>query len=156
LRDIWGWKDPRTSLTIKLYMPYLDNPYFIVCYRKNIEIAKSLKKRNYFEINKGLDLTNIYTNRIEDFFKENNNLKKINLFYEEFLNNPEQNIRKIVNFLSLDISKEKFNSLTEFIVSKEKIRKISKKVLIMNYLKKGLTRPWKVIPFIYKRFKANR
>jgi hypothetical protein len=83
-------------------------------------------------------------------------LKKINLFYEEFLNNPEQNIRKIVNFLSLDISKEKFNSLTEFIVSKEKIRKISKKVLIMNYLKKGLTRPWKVIPFIYKRFKANR
>jgi len=27
---IWGWKDPRTALTLPLYWNYLSNPYFVV------------------------------------------------------------------------------------------------------------------------------
>ena len=26
--ELWGWKDPRTCLTIELYLPYLINSYF--------------------------------------------------------------------------------------------------------------------------------
>ena len=152
-RDIWGWKDPRTSLTIKLYMPYLINPYFIFCHRQDVKIAESLKRRDDFEIQKGLDLTNIYNDRIKNFFQEYENFKKIDLYYEEFFAHPRQNIRKIVDFLSLEISKENIGTLSRFITSKEKIRKISKRVLILKYLKKGFARPWKIPSFIYKKLK---
>lgn len=66
----WGFKDPRTVLTIELYLPHLPNPQFITCYRKPLEIAKSLKKRNGIPIEKGISLTNIYNDRLNDFIKE--------------------------------------------------------------------------------------
>ena len=27
--DLWGWKDPRTVLTIRLFVPFIQNPHFI-------------------------------------------------------------------------------------------------------------------------------
>ncbi len=65
----WGFKDPRTALTIDLYVPYLPNPQFIVCYRSPVDVAKSLQKRNGFPIQKGLELTTLYNNRINKFMK---------------------------------------------------------------------------------------
>ena len=65
----WGFKDPRTVLTIDLYMPYLTNPQFIICYRKPKEIAKSLNKRNKMPIANGIKLTNTYNNRLNNFIK---------------------------------------------------------------------------------------
>ena len=42
----WGWKDPRTSLTINLYLPYLRNPYIIWSQRDPVSISNSLWIRN--------------------------------------------------------------------------------------------------------------
>lgn len=65
--DSWGWKDPRTCLTIKLFMPFLQNPQFIVTYRNPIEIANSLNKRDGISIENGVELTKEYNKRIFDF-----------------------------------------------------------------------------------------
>ena len=56
---LWGWKDPRTILTIELYLPYLKNPHFICCFRDPMEVAKSLQRRNKFPLEKGLVSKNI-------------------------------------------------------------------------------------------------
>ena len=45
---IWGWKDPVTTLTMDLYLPFIKNPYFIVCYRNPSSVEKSLIKRNKY------------------------------------------------------------------------------------------------------------
>ena len=66
----WGWKDPRTALTIRCYMPYLKNPHFIACYRKPQEVAESLFKRDQMPIDKGISLAKIYNKRIFSFLKE--------------------------------------------------------------------------------------
>lgn len=63
----WGWKDPRTTLTIKCFLPYLVNPHFICCYRDPFEIAKSLQIRNGFSLAKGIELATIYNTRMMDF-----------------------------------------------------------------------------------------
>lgn len=65
--ESWGFKDPRTCLTIDLWMPFLENPQFVVCYRKPLDVAKSLNLRNNFSIEKGLRLTEIYNQRIHNF-----------------------------------------------------------------------------------------
>lgn len=63
----WGFKDPRTVLTIDLYLPHLPNPQFITCYRGPMEIAKSLNKRDGMSIEKGMNISKIYNERLSEF-----------------------------------------------------------------------------------------
>jgi len=63
----WGFKDPRTTLTIELYVPYLDDPQFVCCYRDPREVAKSLNRRDGFPIVRGMELAKIYNDRLSSF-----------------------------------------------------------------------------------------
>jgi len=67
---LWGWKDPRTTLTVKLYLPYIENPHFFCCFRDPMEVAKSLAARNGFPIPKGLELAEIYNRRLLCFLEQ--------------------------------------------------------------------------------------
>ena len=67
---LWGWKDPRTTLTIKLYLPYLKNPHFICCFRDPKEVARSLSKTQGISTEKALKLAGIYNKRLLKFLKE--------------------------------------------------------------------------------------
>ena len=42
---LWGWKDPRTCLTIELYHEWLENPYYVVTKRNREDTIRSLEKR---------------------------------------------------------------------------------------------------------------
>lgn len=68
--QLWGWKDPRTCLTIELYEPYLIKPHYIAPFRNPSEVAYSLQKRNGFTIDKGKRLARIYNGRILEFLSE--------------------------------------------------------------------------------------
>lgn len=63
----WGFKDPRTSLTVELYSKYLVNPHFIAIFRNPEDIAMSLQKRNGFSLEKGYLLAHEYNDRIIQF-----------------------------------------------------------------------------------------
>jgi len=72
----WGWKDPRTVLTIRLYLSYLEGPHFIACFREPEEVAKSLARRER-EMTKGqcLSLAEIYNERLLRFLSEWTSIK---------------------------------------------------------------------------------
>ena len=38
--ELWGFKDPCNTLTIEAYIPYLENPHFIICWRNPFAIAE--------------------------------------------------------------------------------------------------------------------
>ncbi|HEC68495.1 MAG TPA: glycosyltransferase [Candidatus Desulfofervidus auxilii] len=118
--EIWGWKDPRTTLTIELFLPYLENPYFLICYRNPLSIAESLKRRDGTSIEFGLKLTGIYNQRIVDFLEKHPHLKKIYLPYEDIVSYPELWLKKLVNFLGLNPTNEEFQKALEFIKPKYK------------------------------------
>lgn len=69
----YGFKDPRLCLTIELFLPFLDNPQFVMCFRDDEEIARSLEKRNGMLIDDGKRLTHEYNQRavqfISNFYK---------------------------------------------------------------------------------------
>lgn len=67
----WGWKDPRTTLTIKLFHPHLKNPNYICCFRDPLEVAKSLQRRSKMDLEMGVDLANEYNKRLLDFLYGN-------------------------------------------------------------------------------------
>lgn len=63
----WGFKDPRTCLTLPLFVEHLTNPNFVVIYRNPKEIAESLNKRNSMSIPEGLKLCEEYNKRINKY-----------------------------------------------------------------------------------------
>ena len=67
--DFWGFKDPRTTLTIKLYLPYLKDYdiHFVCCFRKPTEVAKSLEKRDGRKTKESIRISKIYNDRLIRF-----------------------------------------------------------------------------------------
>ncbi|MCK4257687.1 MAG: sulfotransferase [Halanaerobiales bacterium] len=115
--EIWGWKDPRTSLTIELYMPFLFNPYFIVCYRDSLAIAQSLRQRENMEIETGINLAKIYQKRISNFFEKYPNLLRMELSYDNVVAKSKREINRIINFLNLKVSNEQIKAAKKIILS---------------------------------------
>ena len=67
-RELWGVKDPRMTLTIKLYLPYLHHPHFICCFREPIEAAKSLVRRSgSMLLEDAVKMVDEYNNRMLSF-----------------------------------------------------------------------------------------
>jgi hypothetical protein len=145
--ELWGWKDPRTAFTIDLFLPYLENPYFIVCYRNNFDIASSLNRRDGLEIEECYLLIDTYLKRIDDFFKKHPSLKKLDLSYEDIRKNPRIEIEKIIHFLGINQDDKKIPRAINFIASDKK--KGRKKI---KYL---ITHPHKIPFILYKNIKKE-
>ena len=69
-RKLWGWKDPRTTLTIRCYQPFLKNPIYMSCVRDPKEVAESLKRRDNMPIDAGIELAKEYNKRMLKFLSE--------------------------------------------------------------------------------------
>jgi glycosyltransferase involved in cell wall biosynthesis len=67
---IWGWEDPRTVLTIPLYLEHLPNPHFVSVFRKQDDVVESLVKRGGITKEQGIKLTKDYNLRLIEFLFE--------------------------------------------------------------------------------------
>ncbi len=119
---IWGWKDPRTILTIDLYLPYLINPFFIVCYRDNTAIAKSLLNRNSLNIEQGVALSQYYNKLIKQFINKNNGIQLLEMQYEETRSKPIEAAEKIAKFLSIQINNSQKKEIKKNVLKKNKLQ----------------------------------
>lgn len=133
--SIWGWKDPRTCLTIDLFMPYLINPYFIVCRRNPDMVAKSLNRRDNTDIEVNKKIAAAYQNCIDEFIKRNASLPRIEIEYEKFTSDPESTLNAIVGFLGLDTTEKEYNNAKSIVLPNEKIRKMSNRMWFFRQLK---------------------
>lgn len=102
--DVWGWKDPRNSLTAFLYHPYLSNPHYIVVKRQPQNVLKSLRARNPDSKNWGEQLIETYERHIARFLgtgeKEN-----LVINFEDLVRHPLtllETLTIVCEFLDLD------------------------------------------------------
>src|SRR6516164_8854007 len=63
-REPWGWKDPRTSLTLPFWQPLLPCLKVVICLRNPLEVAMSLRRRGLSSYALSLDLWRIYSGQI--------------------------------------------------------------------------------------------
>jgi len=119
----WGWKEPRTSLTISLYLPYLRNPYFIWSQRDVASIANSLWVRNQIPDHKAVKLTEYYQQQVTDFFRVHPELPVLKVTYQDMIDKPDIWVTEVGNFLDLEVSEDQLTKAVEFILPKEKIQR---------------------------------
>ncbi|HZR64404.1 MAG TPA: glycosyltransferase, partial [Terriglobales bacterium] len=95
---LWGWKDPRNSLTLPFWENLLPGMKTVIMVRNPLEVAHSMKERNGTSYSFGLRLWEIYNQRlIESASKQNRLVAHYDLFFE----NPETELRRITNFIGL-------------------------------------------------------
>jgi glycosyltransferase involved in cell wall biosynthesis len=58
--ELWGWKDPRISLTLSFWQGLLPSMRYVVCMRNPLDVAASLERRDGLTIERGLALWRAY------------------------------------------------------------------------------------------------
>lgn len=111
--NVWGWKSPRSCLTIKLYWPMLQNPRIVWVMRKPEAAIRSLMKREFQKgRNTDLDykywegLCNHYELQVTEFLADITSPELLVLHYEQIVGpNGSDAIARLADFVGADPSR---------------------------------------------------
>ena len=101
-KPVWGWKDPRNSLTLPFWRSLLPGLKTIIMIRNPLEVAYSMHQRNGTSYALGLRLWEIYNRRL---LAETHPDNRVIVRYQTFFEEPEAELQKAATFAGLD-SKE--------------------------------------------------
>src|SRR3989344_6385770 len=165
IEGFWGWKEPKNSFTIDIWKKIFPNAKIIHIYRNPIDTAQSLRIREMsFEkelrnkffrrligkatllgniINQSLRFKNLEENiKIwEDYVSNSIEIceryknDSLTIKYEDFLDNPEENIVKILKFIGKSVDREKILKEIKEIRADRKFAFIKDQELVKLYNK---------------------
>jgi GT2 family glycosyltransferase len=95
---VWGWKDPRNSLTLPFWQNLLAGLKTIIMVRNPLEVAHSMRERNGTSYSFGLRLWEIYNRRLLEAASEK---ERLITHYDSFFKNPKVELRRIARFANL-------------------------------------------------------
>src|SRR3954462_2308290 len=95
---IWGWKDPRNSLTWPFWNGVLPSLKTLIVVRNPLEVAYSMRKRNGTSYAFGLRLWEIYNRRL---LNATNATERLVTRYDAFLQKPDAELARIAQFIGL-------------------------------------------------------
>jgi hypothetical protein len=95
----WGWKDPRTSLTLPFWRAALGPVRTVVVVRHPLEVAASLRRRDGLAIETGLTLWQAYAERL---LADTRPDERIVTHYDAWFRDAEAEIRRLLAFLELE------------------------------------------------------
>ena len=99
---VWGWKDPRNSLTLPFWQELLPGLKTLIMVRNPLEVAYSMRERNGTSYSFGLRLWEIYNRRL---IETANAQERLVTHYDVFFENAETELRRIVQFTGLPDAK---------------------------------------------------
>lgn len=100
-REPWGWKDPRTSLTLPFWSLLLPNLKVLVCVRNPLEVIRSLQKRGYASFAFGQNLWLRHNRQLLDQLKWD---ERLVTHTDVYFHDPAGELRRIVDLLGLPVS----------------------------------------------------
>jgi GT2 family glycosyltransferase/glycosyltransferase involved in cell wall biosynthesis len=95
---VWGWKDPRNSLTLPFWQDLLPKLKTLIVVRSPLEVAHSMRERNGTSYSFGLRLWEIYNRRIIEATSKQDRLIT---HYDFFFEDAESELRRIARFAGL-------------------------------------------------------
>src|SRR5262245_11775255 len=95
----WGWKDPRTSLTLPFWLALCPDLQVVVCIRNPLEVAVSLRQRGLSSYAFGLRLWSIYNWRLAERMDPD---RRLVVHYASVLSTPHRQLRRMLGFLQME------------------------------------------------------
>jgi hypothetical protein len=94
--DTWGWKDPRTCLTLPFWQQLLPDMRYVVCLRNPLDVAGSLEYRNRFSAEKSSRLWLTYVNSA---LEHSDGRSRLVIFYEDLIDDCLRELQLLADFL---------------------------------------------------------
>jgi GT2 family glycosyltransferase len=113
--QIWGWKDPRNSLTLPFWEDLQPGLKTLIIVRNPLEVAYSMRKRNGTSYAFGVRLWEIYNRRLTEAAGKH---ERLVTHYDLFFENAEKELRRIANFIGLPDTK--IRSAAELVATKRR------------------------------------
>ncbi len=100
-REPWGWKDPRTSLTLAFWQAITPDMKVVICLRNPLEVALSLAHRQAFSYALSLNLWTIYNRSVLAAVPPE---RRIISHYNAYFHHPEVELARVLAFLGVPVS----------------------------------------------------
>jgi hypothetical protein len=97
---LWGWKDPRTTLTLPFWRELVPDAKYVICLRSPADAISSIQRRPDPELSIGAwgDLWLEYTARA---LRETQGCPRTLVFYEDFFDNAQGQLTAMASLLGL-------------------------------------------------------
>ena len=92
----WGWKDPRTCLTLPFWKALLPPIHYVICLRSPAEVAASVERRDGFSADKSARLWQTYTAAA---IEQTAGFPRHILFYEDLIRSHGEEVARLADFL---------------------------------------------------------
>jgi len=93
---LWGWKDPRTCLTLPFWQRLVSPMRYVICLRNPIDVARSLAQRDEFSFEKGVNLWLTY---VSSALEHTTGQARILVFYEDIMEHRQRELQRLAGFL---------------------------------------------------------
>ncbi len=93
---LWGWKDPRNSITLPFWRRFLDDVSVVVCVRNPSDCCKSLEERDGFDHKKSSRLWSIHT---ASAFVNSMGVRRTVVFYEDMMEHWQRELKTLACFI---------------------------------------------------------
>ncbi|MFV5318690.1 sulfotransferase family protein [Priestia megaterium] len=117
-KNLWGWKDPRTSLLLAMWQEIFQelniNLSYVIVVRNPLDVANSLYLRNGFSKHKSFHIWNLYT--LSSFLGSERSSRTV-IHYDDFLKNWEMKLKEVEKMLGIIVPnyEEIYESIHSFI-----------------------------------------
>lgn len=92
----WGWKDPRSCLTLPFWQQLLPDMRYVVCLRNPVDVALSLEQRDRLSAEKSSRLWLTY---VSSALKHSDGRPRLVVFYEDLMEDCLGALQRLAGFL---------------------------------------------------------
>jgi hypothetical protein len=113
-REPWGWKDPRSSLTLPFWRSVVPQLRVVVCLRHPVEVARSLTLRGASSQRFGLELWLAYAQRL---LADTSPEERVVTHYGSYFHDGERELQQLCDALGLEGGRDRVRTAAETAVA---------------------------------------
>ena len=95
---VWGWKDPRTCLTLPFWQQLLPDMRYIICLRNPVDVARSLEHRDHLSAEESSSLWLTY---VSSALSHSEGKPRLIIFYEDLMDDSYRELQRLADFLRM-------------------------------------------------------
>lgn len=143
----WGWKDPRNTFTLPVWLDIFPDAKVIFIYRNGVDVAHSLVRRSFVNFSLrttsmegALSLWEEYNREAMEVTRQLDEKQLVTISYEELIRATEKTMEQLSAFLEIPIDDSTAKSILR-IIREDRMGKAHKDPQLRDFIEKSQDNP---------------
>lgn len=99
-RSLWGWKDPRTALTLSFWQRFAPAARYVICIRNPLDVAASLARRNQLPARRSYEL---WFRHITEAIAATRGRSRMFVCFEDYFDAADRQVERLAGFTGCEV-----------------------------------------------------